>query len=65
MKNSHKMALATIKHSNKLSQDKILWHFQLSQRISHVALFNSHDFPEPWRMLHDVALEQQSKIEIL
>jgi hypothetical protein len=45
MKNSHKMALATIKHSNKLSQDKILWHFQLSQRISHVALF-SHDFPE-------------------
>jgi hypothetical protein len=55
MKNSHKMALATIKHSNKLSQDKILWHFQLSQRISHVALF-SHDFPEPLRMLHDVAL---------
>ena len=37
MKNSHKMALETIKHSNKLSQDKILWYFQLSHRILHVA----------------------------
>jgi hypothetical protein len=43
-----------------------------SQRIKYCVIFNyhiefrtwpSHDFPEP--LLHDVALEQQSKIEIL
>jgi hypothetical protein len=30
-----------------------------------ILILFSHDFPEPLRMLHDVALEQQSKIEIL